>query len=65
MVPLKASLYPINVVYVELEGATSGKEYSEVVKKYGLSRHIALAYLIALRRLKHTMKSLTMVSISL
>ena len=48
-VSYKASLYAVDVAYVDPKGTTSSKEHDEVMKRYGLDRHSASAYLIALR----------------
>jgi transposase len=53
MIALKAPLYGIEVKYVDPRGTTSSREHSEVMKRYGLDRHVASAYLIALRGLRH------------
>jgi hypothetical protein len=53
MVALKAPLYGIEVKYVDPRGTTSSKEHDEIMKRLGLDRHTASAYLIALRGLKH------------
>jgi hypothetical protein len=53
MIALKAPLYSIEVKYVDPKGTTNSKEHDEIVKRYGLDRHNASAYLITLRGLKH------------
>jgi len=53
MIALKAPLYGIEVKYVDPKGTTSSREHDEIVKRYGLDRHTASAYLIALRGLRH------------
>jgi transposase len=53
MIALKAPLYGIEVKYVDPRGTTSSREHNEVTKRYGLDRHAASAYLIALRDLRH------------
>jgi len=56
VITYKAPLYSINVKYVNPRGTTSSREHSEVMKKYGLDRYTASAYLIALRGIeKHTL----------
>ena len=45
----KAPLYAINAEYVNPRGTTHSKEHDEIMRKYGLDRHVASAYLIALR----------------
>jgi hypothetical protein len=52
MIALKAPLYGIEVKYVDPRGTTSSREHSEVMKRYELDRHVASAYLIALRGLR-------------
>jgi hypothetical protein len=53
MIALKAPLYGVEVKYVDPKGTTNSKEHDEIVKRYGLDRHNASAYLITLRGLKH------------
>jgi len=50
-VALKAPLYSIKVGYVSPRGTTNSEEHNELMKKYGLDRHTASAYLIAIRGL--------------
>ena len=52
MVASKAPLYGISVGYVDPRGTTHSKEHGEAMKKYGLDRHTASAYIIALKGLK-------------
>jgi hypothetical protein len=52
-VTLKAPLYGIETKYVNPRGTTNSTEHDEIMKKYGLDRHTASAYLIALRGLRH------------
>jgi hypothetical protein len=52
MIALKASLYDIKVEYVDPKGTTSSREHDEIMVKHRLDRHIASAYLIALKGLK-------------
>jgi hypothetical protein len=52
-IALKAPLYSIRVGYVNPRGTTNSKEHDELMKRYGLNRHTASAYLIALRGLRH------------
>ena len=52
MIAMKAPLYGINVEYVNPKGTTSSEEHDEVMRRYGLDRHAASAYLIALKGLK-------------
>ena len=53
----KTPLYSINVVYIDPKGTTSSREHGEIMRKYGLDRHTASAYLIALKELKTILKS--------
>ena len=48
----KASLYSIRVAYVDPRGTTHSKEHDEVMRRYGLDRHTASAYMITLKGLK-------------
>jgi hypothetical protein len=52
-IAMKAPLYSIRVRYVNPRGTTNSTEHDELMKKYGLDRHTASAYLIALRGLRH------------
>ncbi|RLF21848.1 MAG: transposase [Thermoprotei archaeon] len=52
----KAPLYSLKTIYVNPKGTTRSKKHDEAMKKYGLDRHTASAYLIALRGIeRHTM----------
>jgi len=53
---LKAPLYSIETKYVNPKGTTNSTEHDEAMKKYGLDRHTASAYLIAIRGLTHQQK---------
>jgi hypothetical protein len=53
MIALKTPLYNIKVKYVDPKGTTSSREHDEIMKRYGLDRHAASAYLIALRGLRN------------
>jgi hypothetical protein len=55
-IAMKAPLYSIRVRYVSPRGTTSSTEHDELMKKYGLDKHTASAYLIALRGLTHQQK---------
>jgi IS605 OrfB family transposase len=44
--------YGFRVLLVDPKGTTSSEEHGELVKRYGLDRHVASAYLIALRGLR-------------
>lgn len=48
-VALKAPLYAIDAEYVNPRGTTHFEEHDEAMRRYGLDRHAASAYLIALR----------------
>ena len=41
--------YGFRVLLVNPKGATNPREHSEVMKKHGLDRHTASAYLVALK----------------
>jgi hypothetical protein len=49
MTAMKAPLYNIKIKYVDPKETTSSREHDEIMKRYGLDRHAASAYLIALR----------------
>jgi len=49
MIALKAPLYSIKVSYVDPRGTTRSEGHDEVMRRYGLDRHMASAYLMALR----------------
>ncbi|MHA1589002.1 MAG: hypothetical protein ACTSVA_00170 [Candidatus Njordarchaeales archaeon] len=49
---IKAPLYGIIVKTINPRGTSSSKKHKEIMKKYGLDRHCASAYLIALRGLR-------------
>ncbi len=50
----KAPLYAMEVRYVDPKGTTHSREHDEIMKRFGLDRHTASAYLIALKGLKRT-----------
>ena len=52
MISMKAPLYSIKVGYVDPKGSTKSREHDEIMRKYGLDRHTASAYIIALKGLK-------------
>jgi hypothetical protein len=52
-IAIKAPLYSIETKYVNPRGTTNSIEHDELMRKYGLDRHTASAYLTALRGLKH------------
>jgi len=53
MIVLKTPLYGIEVKYIDPKRTTNSREHDEIMKRFGLDRHTASAYLIALRGLKH------------
>ena len=52
MIAMKAPLYSIKAKYVDPKGTTNSEEHDEAMRRYGLDRHTASAYLIALKGLK-------------
>jgi hypothetical protein len=48
-IAMKAPLYGLNTEFVDPKGTTSSREHDEIMKRFGLDRHIASAYIIALR----------------
>jgi len=52
MIALKAPLYSIKIGYVDPRGTTHSEEHDEVMRRHGLDKHTASAYLIALKGLK-------------
>ncbi len=52
-IALKTPLYSIEVKYVNPRGTTKSEEHNDIMRRYGLDRHTASAYLIALRGFKH------------
>ncbi len=55
-IALKAPLYSIRVSYVNPKGTTNSTKHDELMRKHGLDRHTASAYLTALRGLTHQQK---------
>jgi len=55
-IAMKAPLYSIRVSYVNPKGTTNSKKHDELMKKHGLDRHTASAYLTALKGLIHQQK---------
>jgi hypothetical protein len=55
-IALKAPLYSIETKYVNPRGTTNSKEHDETMRKHGLDRHTASAYLTALKGLTHQRK---------
>lgn len=45
----KAPLYGMKVIYIDPKETTHGKKHDEIMRKFGLDRHTASAYLIALK----------------
>jgi hypothetical protein len=54
MIVMKAPLYGIESKYVSPRGTTNSKEHDEIMKTYGLDKHTASAYIIALKGLRNT-----------
>ena len=52
VIAMKAPLYSIEAKYVNPKGTTNSREHDEAMRKYGLDKHTASAYLIALKALK-------------
>lgn len=52
MIAMKAPLYAIRVEHMNPKGTTHSREHGEIMERYGLDRHTASAYLIALRGIK-------------
>ena len=50
-IALKAPLYSIEVKYVNPGGTTNSEEHKDIMRRYGLDKHTASAYLIAIRGL--------------
>ncbi len=50
----KTPLYTLKTIYVDPKGTTHSKKHDEAMRKYGLDRHTASAYIIALKGLKQT-----------
>lgn len=61
MISMKAPLYSMEVKYVSPRGGTTNsREHEEIMKKLGLDRHMASAYLIAMKGgAKTTMNNLS------
>jgi hypothetical protein len=55
-IAMKAPLYSIRAGYVNPRGTTNSKKHDETMKKHGLDRHTASAYLTALKGLIHQQK---------
>ena len=52
VIAMKAPLYSIEAKYVNPKGTTNSREHDEAMRKHGLDRHAASAYVIALKGLK-------------
>ena len=48
-IAMKAPLYGLNTKFVDPKGTTSSREHNEIMKRFGLDRHTASAYIIALK----------------
>jgi hypothetical protein len=55
-IAMKAPLYSINIKYVNPKGTTNSTKHDEAMRKHGLDRHTASAYLTALKGLTHQQK---------
>ena len=53
IITMKAPLYNIRTKYVNPKGTTHSKEHDNIMKKYRLDKHMASAYLIALKGLDY------------
>jgi hypothetical protein len=53
MIAVKTPLYGIEAKYVAPRGTTNSKEHDEIMETCGLDRHMASAYLIALKGLRN------------
>jgi len=47
-----AMKYGFKVLVIDPRGTTNSKKHNEVMKRYGLDRHVASAHLIALKGIK-------------
>jgi len=52
MITMKAPLYAVKVDYVDPKGTTNSEGHNEIMKRYGVDRHTASAYLIAMKGIK-------------
>jgi hypothetical protein len=48
-IAMKAPLYGLNTKFVDPRGTTNSREHNEIMKRFGLDKHTASAYIIALR----------------
>ena len=49
MIAMKAPIYGLRVNYVNPKGTTRSREHDDIMMRYGLDKHTASAYLIALK----------------
>ena len=49
MIALKAPLYAMKIEYIDPRGTTQSKEHDRLMRRHGLDRQTAAAYLVALR----------------
>lgn len=49
MITMKAPIYGLRVNYVNPKGTTHSREHDDIMTRYGLDKHTASAYLIALK----------------
>lgn len=49
MIAMKTPIYGLCVSYVNPKNTTYSKEHDDIMTKYGLDRHTASAYIIALK----------------
>jgi len=52
IIGMKTPLYATKTEYIGPRGTTKSKEHDEITRRYGLDRHSASAYIIALRGIK-------------
>lgn len=52
VITYKAPFYSLKTIYISPKGTTRSKKHGEAMRRYGLDRHTASAYLIALKGLK-------------
>ena len=52
VVVMKAPIYGMKVKYVNPKGSTHSKEHDEIMRRYGLDKHTASAYIIALKSIE-------------
>ena len=61
---VSAMKYGFKILLVNPRGTTNSKEHKEIMKKHGLDKHTASAYLITLKGLNHKFISLTIKTFS-